>query len=66
MLDRIWVGNIIGFITSNDRLAIYNRNNNCCGWTYVACLLEKRMEYIYDNSSKKSSKILKGICEINI
>lgn len=64
MFDRIWIGNIISFIASNDWLAIYNRANNCCSGSYVACLLEKGGDTYMTIVVKKVPKFLRGFVKL--
>lgn len=55
MFGWSWSRNIIGIVTSNNRLVIcYRINNNMCR-IYVVSLLEKEGGVTYDYSSKESS-----------
>ena len=54
LLNRSWVRNFNGFITSCNWLVIYNRGSRCKYWNYVACLLKKEGD-TYDDCSKKST-----------
>lgn len=42
MLDWFRIRDINGFITSGDRLVIYNRSSRGKYWNNVACLLKRR------------------------
>ena len=66
MLNWFRFGNFISFIASSSRLAIDYRNNGRFRWLYVASLLNEKEGDTYDSSCKKSAKVLKRICKIDI
>ena len=63
MFDWFRIRNINGFITSGDRLVIYNRSSRSEYWNNVACLL-KRREIHMTIVVKKVPKFLRGIVKL--
>lgn len=64
MFNRIGVRNIVSFITSYNRLAIYHWGSSCVHRIYVACMLKKRRDTYMTVVVKKVPKFLRGFVKL--